>query len=113
MLGLIPSSEIGWPAAVAALKPCGGWLHIHGNVVSEDEAAWRLATVRSIAALASGLDRDWDVQVCSCFHAWVVLCMLQSSYRQMLGLRRKRVKLVSFFRTLMGPLIPQPKHAAM
>lgn len=32
-VGLIPSSEEGWPAACAALKKStGGWLHIHGNV---------------------------------------------------------------------------------
>ena len=32
-VGLIPSSEEGWPAACTALKPStGGWLHIHGNV---------------------------------------------------------------------------------
>ncbi|KAK3605529.1 hypothetical protein CHS0354_013152 [Potamilus streckersoni] len=34
-LGLIPSSEEGWPIACAALKPhIGGILHIHGNVTS-------------------------------------------------------------------------------
>ena len=35
-LGLLPSSEAGWPAACAALNPSsGGWLHIHGNVCSK------------------------------------------------------------------------------
>ena len=34
-LGLIPSSEAGWPVAFAALRPDkGGWLHVHGNVTS-------------------------------------------------------------------------------
>ena len=34
-LGLIPSSEEGWPTACAALKPhTGGILHIHANVAS-------------------------------------------------------------------------------
>ncbi|XP_022096508.1 tRNA wybutosine-synthesizing protein 2 homolog [Acanthaster planci] len=34
-LGLIPSSEVGWPVACAALKPSsGGVLHVHGNVTS-------------------------------------------------------------------------------
>ena len=34
-LGLIPSSEAGWPVACAVLKSStGGWLHIHGNVSS-------------------------------------------------------------------------------
>lgn len=32
-VGIIPSSEEGWPLACAALKrSSGGWLHIHGNV---------------------------------------------------------------------------------
>lgn len=32
-LGLLPTSETGWPTACAALKTkTGGWLHIHGNV---------------------------------------------------------------------------------
>lgn len=35
-VGLIPSSEEGWPLACAALKRCtGGWLHIHGNVTTK------------------------------------------------------------------------------
>lgn len=34
-LGLIPSSEPGWPVACAALRSdSGGWLHVHGNVTS-------------------------------------------------------------------------------
>ena len=40
-LGLLPSSEPGWPLAIAALKPAsGGWLHVHENVAEADEAAW-------------------------------------------------------------------------
>ena len=32
-LGLLPTSESGWPTACAALKTeTGGWLYIHGNV---------------------------------------------------------------------------------
>ncbi|XP_046558610.1 tRNA wybutosine-synthesizing protein 2 homolog [Haliotis rubra] len=38
-LGLIPSSETGWPVACAALKSDGGGvLHIHGNVTSKHPA---------------------------------------------------------------------------
>lgn len=34
-LGLIPTSEAGWPVACAALRSDrGGWLHVHGNVTS-------------------------------------------------------------------------------
>ena len=37
-LGLIPSSERGWPVACALLNPeSGGWLHIHGNVTSKPD----------------------------------------------------------------------------
>ncbi|XP_052066312.1 tRNA wybutosine-synthesizing protein 2 homolog [Mytilus californianus] len=34
-LGLIPSSEDGWPVACAALKPTGGIFHVHYNVESK------------------------------------------------------------------------------
>lgn len=33
-LGLIPSSEEGWPVAVQVLKLSGGILHIHGNITT-------------------------------------------------------------------------------
>ncbi|XP_041466259.1 tRNA wybutosine-synthesizing protein 2 homolog isoform X2 [Lytechinus variegatus] len=40
-LGLIPSSEKGWPVACAALNPMtGGVLHIHGNVDSYPHQEW-------------------------------------------------------------------------
>lgn len=49
-LGLIPSSEGGWPVAVKSLSnETGGWLHIHGNVPSHEIdfvwapwVAWRI-----------------------------------------------------------------------
>ena len=37
-LGLIPSSEGGWPVACCVLKSAGGILHIHGNVNSHTGA---------------------------------------------------------------------------
>jgi len=36
-LGLIPSSEISWETAVKALKPSGGFLHIHANIEIKPE----------------------------------------------------------------------------
>ena len=40
-LGLLPSSELGWGLAMAALKSdSGGWLHVHENVAEADEPAW-------------------------------------------------------------------------
>lgn len=41
-LGLIPSSEDGWPVACRVLKPTGGVLHIHGNVNSRTSAGEKL-----------------------------------------------------------------------
>ena len=40
-LGLLPSSEPGWPVAAAVLKPRGGMLHVHGNVFTGDWVAGR------------------------------------------------------------------------
>ena len=31
-LGLLPSSATGWEAGLRALKPGGGWMHVHENV---------------------------------------------------------------------------------
>ena len=35
-LGLLPSSEGGWPLAVRILRPSGGTLHVHENVREDD-----------------------------------------------------------------------------
>ena len=51
-LGLLPSSEGGWETAVSALKPSGGWLHIHGNVLVEEVSAWALWICSCLANLA-------------------------------------------------------------
>lgn len=40
VLGLLPSSEEGWPAALSALKPGGGVLHVHHNVLDTQERSW-------------------------------------------------------------------------
>jgi hypothetical protein len=57
-LGLLPSSEGGWPTAVAALhRERGGWLHIHGNVpVSEVHvwAVWVSGRIRDLAIAGHG-----------------------------------------------------------
>ena len=45
LLGLLPSSEGGWAAALRALRPkAGGWLHLHANVKDSEQAAWVDAT---------------------------------------------------------------------
>ncbi|XP_064603269.1 tRNA wybutosine-synthesizing protein 2 homolog [Liolophura sinensis] len=53
-LGLIPSSEPGWPVACAALKPEGGLLHIHGNVTTIEPSTAILQGERN-SANASGI----------------------------------------------------------
>lgn len=40
ILGLLPTSEQGWPLAIAALKPTGGILHVHGNAPGGEEEKW-------------------------------------------------------------------------
>jgi Met-10+ like-protein len=41
VLGLLPSSEGGWPTAVKAVNySAGGWLHVHGNVPAIEACAW-------------------------------------------------------------------------
>ncbi|XP_070200747.1 tRNA wybutosine-synthesizing protein 2 homolog [Littorina saxatilis] len=53
-LGLIPSSEEGWPVACRALKPSGGVLHIHGNVNTHTAACENLK-VRGGTQAESGM----------------------------------------------------------
>jgi len=36
-LGLIPTSEAGWPVALAVLRPEGGMLHVHAVVGTSAE----------------------------------------------------------------------------
>lgn len=53
-LGLIPSSEAGWPVACAALcSDKGGWLHVHGNVTSGLTDSIRTASDRTVSTLSS------------------------------------------------------------
>jgi tRNA G37 N-methylase Trm5 len=64
-LGLIPSSEAGWPIAVAALRPEGGRMHVHANVASapELESRWVDELLASIHKLAGEHGRSWTVQL--------------------------------------------------
>lgn len=57
-LGLIPSSEAGWPLAVRALRPEGGWLHVHANVSSSEEgrACWLAHLTATLGALSRGIE---------------------------------------------------------
>jgi tRNA wybutosine-synthesizing protein 3 len=53
LLGLLPNSEDGWPLALAALKPEGGWLHLHGNAPGGDEEAWGDSVVNELREMDS------------------------------------------------------------
>lgn len=67
LLGLIPSSSSGWPAAVRALKDGGGWLHVHGLAKEGDEAAYASSVKDSVAVLAaSERGPQWVVEVGRC-----------------------------------------------
>lgn len=57
-LGLIPSSKQGWPLAVAALKPSGGWVHVHDNVKDTDIEVWAEALCSRFSALGEMIWRD-------------------------------------------------------
>ena len=54
-LGLIPSSEEGWPTACAALKSStGGWLHIHGNVSTHHTRPVEIGETTQIVNIGEG-----------------------------------------------------------
>lgn len=60
-LGLIPSSELSWPLAAAALRraparpggAAGGWMHVHANVNESEIPEW---VERLVAAMKKLLD---------------------------------------------------------
>ncbi|VEU38935.1 unnamed protein product [Pseudo-nitzschia multistriata] len=65
-LGLLPSSEGGWRAAIRALKvPSGGWLHVHANVPASEMASWTLWLCHRLEILVQEEHRPDD---------WWILC---------------------------------------
>jgi len=56
LLGLIPTSEMSWATGVKALKPTGGWMHVHENVQEgeEDTMGERMCAALVAAAAALG-----------------------------------------------------------
>jgi len=52
-LGLLPSSESAWQAAVRCLRDSGGWLHVHMNVEEERIEGWVERTVDQLNDLAA------------------------------------------------------------
>jgi tRNA wybutosine-synthesizing protein 3 len=57
LLGLLPSSESGWRAAVEALRDGGGVLHVHATVRNGAQAAWAAGACESFATLAAEAGR--------------------------------------------------------
>ncbi|KAG5180766.1 hypothetical protein JKP88DRAFT_279239 [Tribonema minus] len=50
-LGLLPSSEDGWPVAAAVLRSTGGWCHVHGNYRDGEGVVWGEAVAEAFRAL--------------------------------------------------------------
>lgn len=68
-LGLLPSSEGGWPVAVRVLnKEKGGWLHVHGNVPVAEKDNWVQWLCSALVDIADSLLRGSDDQ------GWCVVC---------------------------------------
>lgn len=59
-LGLLPSSEAAWEAAVRCLCDGGGWLHVHMNVEEERIGAWVERTVDRLNGLATKHGRPFQ-----------------------------------------------------
>jgi tRNA wybutosine-synthesizing protein 3 len=66
-LGLIPSSEEGWPIAARLLREEGGMMHVHGNMLEEAVQAWVGRIEREVAGMGEGLRRAWAGKV-KCVH---------------------------------------------
>ena len=60
-LGLLPSSESVWEAAVRCLKETGGVLHIHMNVEEEKIPNWQKLTIEKISTFAKLSGRKLSV----------------------------------------------------
>ncbi|KAL3666577.1 hypothetical protein V7S43_008204 [Phytophthora oleae] len=60
-LGLLPTSEKAWPLAVQAMKPSGGWFHVHDNVAVEERETWEQHVLDSMRALAKQHGKHWTI----------------------------------------------------
>lgn len=66
-LGLLPSSEGGWPIAIECLnREKGGWLHVHGNVATAERQQWAHWLCRSLVCISkkNEYSTDWHA-VCN------------------------------------------------
>ena len=58
ILGLLPSADDGYGLAMAALRPAGGVLHVHGVAAAGDHAAWADGVTRTLREIGSGYSCD-------------------------------------------------------
>eukprot|EP00210_Caulerpa_lentillifera_P009018 g8607.t1 len=68
LLGLLPTSQGGWKTAIEALKPSGGWLHLHENVKDIAEMDWTQNTIETLKNLAVDCGYKWEISVKHCEH---------------------------------------------
>uniref|UniRef100_A0A7S2SKC6 tRNA(Phe) (4-demethylwyosine(37)-C(7)) aminocarboxypropyltransferase n=1 Tax=Rhizochromulina marina TaxID=1034831 RepID=A0A7S2SKC6_9STRA len=64
-LGLLPSSEEGWPLAIRALRSDGGWMHVHENVKDSEVERWTAMLCRRLEELARERGASWKA---TCTH---------------------------------------------
>jgi len=60
-LGILPSSKEVWELALKCLKPEGGWLHIHMNVLEDDIDKWIKETIETLEHKSRIIGRDWNI----------------------------------------------------
>ena len=67
-LGLLPTSKPGYLTALKALKPIGGWLHIHENVKDSNEHIFQQELLQYLQQLSQTLSnpikkKQWQFQI--------------------------------------------------
>ena len=62
-LGLLPSSVAGWPLAVQCVKPEGGMLHVHENVLDVEIERWVEATCKTFEGFFAESGKPMGVTV--------------------------------------------------
>jgi len=58
ILGLLPTAGDGYGLAMAALRPAGGVLHVHGVAASGNHAAWAAGVTGSLREMGGGCSFD-------------------------------------------------------
>ena len=64
-LGLLPSSEDGWPLAARILKPSGGMLHVHENVNQDNISNWILYAISKFETYFRNYNKSFRIE---CIH---------------------------------------------